>query len=200
MSHLENGDSNVNDIETSEESSLELEQHTTKTIVDHYEEKTAGFWIRFWAFAFDSLIVSAIVGILVKPIFHLFDWSLSESNWYAPMTIISAIFYYSYFVITTKIWQQTVGKMIFGIRVKQVNGDKLDWLTVLFREIIGRFICNTISIIYIMVAFMPRNNGLQDLIADTIVVHEKVYLKNKKEVIKKKAEGFESENSITPSV
>lgn len=197
MSHLENGDSTINNTETNKESSLE--QYTTK-IVDQYEEKTAGFWLRFWAFSFDSLIVTAIVGILVNPIFHLFDWSLSESNWYAPMTIISGLFYYGYFVITTKIWHQTVGKMIFGIRVKSVNGEKLDWLTVLFREIIGRFICNTIPIIYIMVAFMSKNKGLQDVIADTIVVHEKVFIKNTKEVISEKVESFESDNSITPSI
>ncbi len=197
MSQLENEDTNVMNSEANEESSLE--QNTIK-IVNQYEEKTAGFWIRFWAFAIDSLIVSAIVGILVKPIFYLFDWSLSESNWYAPMTIISGIFYYCYFVITTKIWNQTVGKMIFGIRVKSLNGEKLDWLTVLFREVIGRFISNTIPIIYVMVAFMPKNNGLQDLIADTTVVHEKVYIKNTKEIITEKIEKFESENTITPSM
>ncbi|MCP1145573.1 RDD family protein [Lysinibacillus endophyticus] len=163
--------------------------------IEQYEEKTAGFWVRFWAFAIDSLLVSAIVGILVNPVFRLFGWSLNDSNWYAPITIISAIIYYAYFVLTTKIWNQTIGKMIFGLKVKRVNGEKLDWMTVLFREIVGRFINNTIKILYIIVAFMPKNKGLNDVIADTIVVHEKVYTKNK--VIVQKKVDYETDQSIS---
>ncbi|WP_186278853.1 RDD family protein [Lysinibacillus sp. BW-2-10] len=147
--------------------------------IEQIEEKTAGFWMRFWAFIIDSLIVSAIVGILVNPIFHLFGWSLAENNWYAPMTIISGLFYYAYFVLLTKFWNQTIGKMIFGLKVKSINGAPLDWATVLFREVIGRFINNTIIILYVIAAFMPKNKGLHDVISDTVVVHEKVFIKNK---------------------
>lgn len=155
-------------------------------VVEEYEEKHAGFWIRFWAFITDGLIVSALVSILVKPVFYLFGWDLSKSEWYAPMTIISGIFYYAYFIIMTKFWQQTVGKMIFGLKVKHLKEEKLSWGTVLFRELVCRFINNTIWLPYLMIAFTPKNQGLQDYIADTIVVHEKVYVKNEKKVIKEK--------------
>lgn len=158
--------------------------HKTDT-VEEYEEKTAGFWIRFWAFITDSLIVSAVVGILVNPIFYIMNWDVAGSTWYAPITIISGIFYYAYFVITTKLWQQTVGKMIFGLKVKSINGEKLSWSTVLFRELVSRFINNTIMPLYFIVAFTPKNMGVHDYFADTIVVQEKVYVKNKKTMIKK---------------
>lgn len=171
-------------------------------IIEQIEEKTAGFWMRFWAFVVDILVVSALVGIVINPLFHLFDWSLSETHWYSPMSIVSGVFYYAYFTILTKYWQQTVGKMIFGLRVKGKNGENLDWLTVLFRELVGRFISNTIPIIYFMVAFMPKNKGLNDMIADTMVVQEKVFVKRKKEVVTEnpQIDDLDTQNSFTPTV
>lgn len=192
MSNFENDNSNVpnptdevieNKIvghSVNEQSNLQNELQQPTKIVEQFEQKTAGFWMRFWAFIIDVLIVSAIVGILVNPIFNLFDWSLSDSSWYAPITIISAIFYYAYFVLMTKYLQQTVGKMIFGLKVQTVNGEKLSWGTVLFREWIGRFINNTIPILYVIVAIMPKNMSVADYIADTVVVHESVFVKDKK--------------------
>ena len=171
-------------------------------IVEQIEEKTAGFWMRFWAFLLDISIVAAVVGIIVNPLFHLFGWSLSESRWYSPMTIVSGLFYYAYFVLTTKFWQQTVGKMVLGLRVVSTKSEKLDWLTVLCRETVGRFISNKIPIIYLMVAFMPKNHGLNDLIADTRVIQEKVFIKRKKETVIENPQtaDFDSQNTISPSV
>lgn len=173
-----------------------------QTVIEKYEKKTAGFWIRFFAFVVDSLVAGAIVGILVNPIFYLMDWSFDESKWYAPMAIFSAIFYYAYFIITTKLWQQTLGKMIFGLKVVSIKDEKLTWLTVIFRELVGRFISNTISILYIMVAFMPKNQGLQDIIADTVVIHEKIYVKNKQTVLTKRNDDtdVDTDQTVTQTI
>ncbi|MEC1180380.1 RDD family protein [Metasolibacillus meyeri] len=141
-----------------------------------YVQKTAGFWVRLWAFIIDGIIISAAIGIIINPIFYFMDWSLMKMPWYAPLAIISTIVYFSYFAIMTRFWQQTVGKMIFGLRVVKTDGQRLDWSTVLFREVIGRFISNKIFYLpYLAVAFSPKNQGLLDYIADTIVVHEGIY-------------------------
>lgn len=210
MSNIENNDSNASlpEEQIVSNPSIQEEQIVSNTInqqilvEEQYDEKTAGFWMRFWAFIVDTLIVGAVVGILVNPIFHLFGWSLSETTWYSPMTIISGLIYYVYFVLTTKFWEQTLGKMIFGLKVKHKNGEKLDWSTVVFREVVGRFISNKILIIYIMVAFMPKNHGLNDLIADTVVVQEKVFIKRKseREQLITHNEDLDSENPITPVI
>ncbi|TQR33511.1 RDD family protein [Lysinibacillus sphaericus] len=142
----------------------------------NYALKTAGFWIRFWAFLLDGFVITAIGGILVNPIFYLMDWSLSESVWYAPISIISAILYYSYFVLMTKFFGQTLGKMIFGLRVMSLKHDKLTWSDVLFRDWIGRIINSIFMPLYILVGILPNNQGLHDFFADTTVVHEKVYI------------------------
>jgi len=142
----------------------------------NYALKTAGFWIRFWAFLLDGFVITAVGGILVNPIFYLMDWSLSETVWYAPISIISAIFYYSYFVLMTKFFGQTLGKMIFGLRVISLKHEKLTWSDVLFRDWIGRIINSIFMPLYILVGILPNNQGLHDYFADTTVVHEKVYI------------------------
>lgn len=141
-----------------------------------YALKTAGFWIRFWAFLIDGLIISAVGGILVNPIFYLMDWSLSETVWYAPISIISAILYYSYFVLMTRFFGQTLGKMIFGLRVISLKHENLTWSDVLFRDWIGRIINTVFMPLYILVGILPNNQGLHDYFADTTVVHEKIYI------------------------
>ena len=139
--------------------------------------KTAGFWMRFWAFALDFLVISAIVGISVRPLFALMDWSVSDSAWYAPFTIVSGLIFYAYFVLMTKLFKQTVGKMVFGMKVQKENGEALDWMTVLFREGVGRFINGTMLYLpYLIVAFAPNNKSIADYFADTIVVHENIYV------------------------
>ena len=145
------------------------------------ETKTAGFWMRFWAYIIDLLIIGAITSIAVKPIFYLLDVTREEYVWYAPYTIASAVVFYGYFVLMTKLVGQTVGKMIFGLRVIADNGKPLTWGTVLFREWIGRFISVKTIIFYVLVAVVPNNKGLHDLIADTVVVHENTFLRKEKE-------------------
>ncbi|MGE7688219.1 RDD family protein [Lysinibacillus sp. NPDC097214] len=142
----------------------------------NYALKTAGFWIRFWAFFIDGIIIAAVGGILVNPIFYLMDWSLSDTVWYAPISIISAILYYSYFVVMTRFFGQTLGKMIFGLRVISLKHEKLTWSDVLFRDWIGRIINSIFMPLYILVGILPNNQGIHDFFADTTVVHEKIYI------------------------
>ena len=155
-------------------------------LADQYVEKTAGFWMRFWAFSIDSLLVLAIVGLLVNPIFYIMDWDLSGNVWYAPISILSAVIYYAYFVIMTYYWKQTVGKMIFGLRVVSIKEEKLSFTSVLFREWIGRLICNAVTPLYLLVVIMPKNQGLHDYFADTTVIQENVFSKLKDQPVASK--------------
>lgn len=142
-----------------------------------YERKPAGFWIRFWAYLIDLLIISGLTSILLKPVFALIGIDTGSVPWYAPFAILSAILFYAYFVLLTKFFGQTVGKMIFAIRVVSLNKDSLDWGTLLFREWIGRFISATILPLYFIVGFTSLKQGVHDFFADTTVVHEQSYRK-----------------------
>lgn len=144
-----------------------------------YERKPAGFWIRFWAYLIDLLVISGVTSILLKPAFALIGVSVDSTNWYAPFTILSALLFYTYFVLLTKFFSQTVGKMIFAIKVVSLKKDSLDWGTLLFREWIGRLISVTILPLYFIVGFTPLKQGVHDFFADTTVVHEQSYRKRK---------------------
>ncbi|MBK3493592.1 RDD family protein [Viridibacillus sp. YIM B01967] len=150
--------------------------------VEQYKLKPAGFWVRFWAYLLDLAVIAAISGLTVNPLFRIFGWDLANTIWYAPVTIISSFIFYLYFVIMTKFWSQTVGKMVLGLKVISAKEGKLTWGTVLFREWIGRFFSATLPFIYWAVAFTPNKKGLHDFIADTIVVHENTYEKHDKVV------------------
>ena len=131
----------------------------------------AGFWMRFWAYLLDLIIIGSIERLIVNPLFRVLEIPLVEFNMFAPVSIASAVIFYLYFVLMTKYFNQTLGKMVFGIKVIDLKNDNLTWGTILFREWIGRFISATVVIGYIIVAFLPKKQGLHDLFTDTSVIH-----------------------------
>lgn len=140
----------------------------------------AGFWIRFCAYLVDLLIIASLRLMIVRPIVLLFD--LDSEGIFSIKNIMSAIIFYAYFVFLTKFTGQTLGKMIFGIRVIPLHGNRLTWDTVIFRELVGRYICHTVKILYVLAGLLPKKQGLHDYFADTCVIHEEVV--NKKSVEK----------------
>ena len=128
------------------------------------EPDYAGFWIRFWAYLLDLVVIASINGILIYPIFRLTDLPMDEGSIFAPLSIVTAIVFYAYFVLMTKYFRQTLGKMVFGLKVTTLENSKLSWSTVLFREWIGRFISGTVFILYIVVGFLPKKQGIHDLL------------------------------------
>lgn len=131
----------------------------------------AGFWMRFWAYLLDLVVIGSMDRIIINPLFRALDISLFEFNMFAPISIATAITFYLYFVLMTKIFRQTLGKMVFGLKVIDLEGKELTWGTILFREWIGRFISTTIIIGYVIVAFLPKKQALHDLFVQTSVIH-----------------------------
>jgi len=154
--------------ETSVEPRLIMEKEEVQVLPPRY----AGFWMRFWAYLLDIIVIGSIERILIHPLFRVLDIPLGEFNMFAPVSIASAVIFYLYFVLMTKYFKQTLGKMVFGIKVINLKNGELSWGTILFREWIGRFISGTILFIgYIIVAFLPKKQGLHDLFTDTTVIH-----------------------------
>jgi uncharacterized RDD family membrane protein YckC len=95
---------------------------------------------------------------------------------FSPATIATTIVFYAYFILMTKYFRQTLGKMVFGLRVVDLAEERLSWKTVLFREGIGRYIAGVFApitfVVYLVAAFTKKKQGVHDLFADTSVVHE----------------------------
>lgn len=159
---------------------LETQYQSEVKTMNHY----AGFWMRFWAYLFDILVVGSVNRIIIYPVFALLGMNTSRDGIISPIEIVTAITFFLYFVLMTKYFNQTLGKMIFGLKVVSVQTEiqTLPWSTVLFRELVGRYISKVIWIGYLIVAFTNKKQGLHDLFADTTVVHEKLYTVSRKEV------------------
>lgn len=152
-----------------------------KNEADYFQPKLAGFWTRFWAYCIDLIVIFAIGGLLIKPIFRVLGITVTNPSFlfFSPYKITILIVTLLYFLLMTKFLQQTVGKIILGIKVTTKSDEKLTWSTLFFREVVGRFISKTLVFPYLLVAFMPKKEALHDLFADTYVIHEDVYEKKR---------------------
>ncbi|WP_453997546.1 RDD family protein [Bacillus nitroreducens] len=145
-------------------------EYPTRTVNDA-QLRYAGFWMRFWAYVVDLIVIGSLNRILIYPVFRALDIPLTESSMFSLVSISTAVVFYVYFVLMTKFFGQTLGKMVFGIKVVSLNEKPLTWMTVLFREFIGRYISKLFFIGYIIVAFLPKKQGIHDLLSDTTVTH-----------------------------
>jgi len=130
----------------------------------------AGFWMRFWAYLLDLIVVGSIFRLIAKPVFIFLDIE-SSGGLFSPDAIVSAVIFYVYFVLMTKFFHQTLGKMVFGLSVIDIKDGSLSWMDVLIREWIGRFISSWLLILYLIPAFHPKKQALHDIFADTAVIH-----------------------------
>ncbi|PYZ93763.1 hypothetical protein CR194_11455 [Salipaludibacillus keqinensis] len=139
------------------------------------EEKTvgyAGFWIRFWAYLVDLIIVSSLTGILLVPFYLLLN--VNELTWgvFTLGGFLSTVTAFGYFTLMTKYFRQTLGKLIFGIKVYSYENSHLSWLDVVFREIVGRFIHQSLvftNLLYLIVPFSSEKRGIHDRLGHTFV-------------------------------
>ncbi|KKB37579.1 RDD family protein [Bacillus thermotolerans] len=132
----------------------------------------AGFWMRLWAYLLDLLVIGSLSRLLVYPVLQMAGVE-EGGGVFSAENIAASIIFYLYFVLMTKWRGQTLGKMVFGLKVVPLKATQLSWPTVLFREWIGRYLSATIWILYVIVAFMPKKQGLHDYFADTAVIHER---------------------------
>lgn len=135
----------------------------------------AGFWLRFWAYLIDIIAVWSLDHLLVKPVFKALNLSQYDFTILSPITIGSAVVFYLYFLLMTKYFGQTLGKMVLGLKVVSLKEESLSWGTVFFREVVGRFIVRTLmfGFTYILVGVLPKKQGLHDIFSDTSVIQEK---------------------------
>lgn len=147
--------------------SIPMEQH-------YVPYRAAGFWMRFWAYIVDLIIVFALNGIVFRFVAIFGGNQIVISNW-TLTGVIGAITFFIYFVLMTKFYGQTLGKMIFGLKVVHENdAGELSWLDVVFREVVGRFIYKSfviLNLLYIVVAFNKDKQGLHDMFGETRVIH-----------------------------
>jgi uncharacterized RDD family membrane protein YckC len=138
-----------------------------------------GFWRRLWAFEVDFLILLLLMGIFVVAGFMAAELSgggmplLKQVRMIIPlifpMAAVLGIVYFSFFHAA---WGQTVGKMMFRVRVVQKNGQAVTFPQALLRTF--AYIVSAIPLFlgFIWAGFTSTKRSWHDLISGTIVVKE----------------------------
>ena len=137
--------------------------------------RVAGFWIRLVAFAIDLVVIACLNAIIWNPILpdatrqSVIYEIININNLFLGITGVS------YFILMTHYFQQTLGKMITGIKVIQASGAPLTWSTVIFRELIARSLSQMLGLYlgYVFCWFNTDKRCLHDFLSDTWVVHVK---------------------------
>jgi uncharacterized RDD family membrane protein YckC len=137
-----------------------------------------GFWIRVVAAIIDGIILR----IVVSPI-HLIFGGLGMAGMmsgvpHVPLallgggvTLIATIFgswLYEAFMESSS-YQATLGKMIFRMKVTDLNGNRISFERATGRHFAKWLSAMILGIGYIMVGFTERKQGLHDLLAGTLV-------------------------------
>lgn len=152
------------------------EEQVNVDTTEEFDRNYAGFWMRFWAYLADLIIVFSINGILLLPFKFINDGEAIDVGFWTVAGIIGVVVLYLYFLLMTKWLGQTLGKMIFGLRVIQKDEKPLTWNDLIFREVVGRFLYRVFfftGIMYLIVAFTPQKQGIHDMIGATRVISEK---------------------------
>mgnify|MGYP001274322047 CR=1 FL=1 len=159
-----------------EESNTDVQILNEETVEkeESKQYKYAGFWMRFWAYIIDVIVVFSINGIVLSPLLFVNDGAPIEISYWTLNGILAGVIYYAYFLVMTKIFGQTIGKMILGLKVIRENDEPLTWLDLIFREVVGRFLHNVfmiLKLLYLVVAFSNEKQGVHDMIGNTRVIH-----------------------------
>jgi uncharacterized RDD family membrane protein YckC len=137
----------------------------------------AGFGARVTAFLLDLLLTAA----WALPFRALYRQVLPDPAVLGGVRasgLVVLVAAWAYFVVTTALTGGTLGKHATGLRVVGTDLARPGWVTVLFREVVGRIIVTaSLGIGYLWAAFDPRKQGWHDRIADTLVLRRMVVLR-----------------------
>lgn len=137
----------------------------------------AGFWFRFLAYLIDTLISCAVffpVGIVIGLVMVASGSDPNSADMLLirlstnGLSIVAGWLYFS--LCESSSWQGTVGKKVLGLKVTDMNGDRIS-----FGNATGRHFGKILSVLilgigFIMIAFTEQKQGLHDMLAGTLVV------------------------------
>ena len=141
----------------------------------------AGFWIRVLAHLIDGIIVGLpiiplVLVFLVPSIIKTVQSGAEDQPPAWVFTTVPMIWFAGLCVmwlydalLTSSSWQGTIGKRILHLKVTDLEGNRIS-----FGRATGRFFARCLSqlvcsLLYVIVAFTERKQGLHDMVAGTLV-------------------------------
>lgn len=120
----------------------------------------AGFWLRFFAFIIDAIVLSIFNWILL--------FLIGEGGLYQLIAGLVGWFYFAGLESSSR--QGTWGKQALKLKVTDASGNQVS-----FARATGRYFAKILSSLilligYLMIAFTEQKQGLHDKLASTFVV------------------------------
>jgi len=158
-----------------------------------------GFWLRFAASFIDGIVIGIplfIVFFILSIVFIGSSVGFEELvnstgdsvyveeeispeqvyallGYYVTIMVISIIVPVGYYAgLHSSKWQATVGKKLLGLKVTDIQGNRVSFWRALGRYFAKSFLSGIFMIGYIIAAFTEKKQALHDLIAGTIVVRK----------------------------
>lgn len=139
----------------------------------------AGFWLRFVAAIVDGLVtavpgfIAAFALEMASPTNPATGPTPQQAGLELLLNLVSIVITWLYHAMfESSAYQATPGKMLLGIRVTDMNGQRIGFGRATgrhFAKILSGIIC---MIGYIMAAFTERKQALHDIIAGALVVRK----------------------------
>lgn len=136
----------------------------------------AGFWKRAAAFVIDALVVAVI--LLTGAVTTAFIAALSGADKPAAQDMIRfvtvvleiAVFFIYYVGMEASRRQATLGKMALGIKVTDINGNRITYARSLLRNLAMGLSNLTLGIGYLMCIWTAKKQCLHDMVTKCLVV------------------------------
>lgn len=130
-----------------------------------HNEEYAGFWIRLGAYSIDILGTVGVVMVL-----SLF---LGELVYGIPDTLLGYIAYVIYSTLSLSIWSTTIGKGLYGLRVKAEEGSDLKFKVALKRSLLQPLSTAFFGVGYWHMNKNDKRQAWHDTKSSTIVMRER---------------------------
>jgi uncharacterized RDD family membrane protein YckC len=138
----------------------------------------AGFWKRFLASILDTLVLLVVLFIfliLLTLWFAALRLYTPDDTLLLMFTILlvligSTIRLFYFALMESGPTQATLGKMAVGIKVTDLDGNRLDPSKAVLRHLAKLLSEFTLGVGYVMAGFSPKKQALHDMIAGCLVV------------------------------
>jgi len=151
----------------------------TASIAAYVGATYGGFWIRVLAWLIDAILI----GIVLLPLslalglgigFRGFSTdvstiSISLTRVLARIALRLFVFWLYEALMTSSSYQATVGKMALGLRVTDLEGNRIGFGRATARVFAKYLSAMILGIGFLMVAFTGKKQGLHDILAGTLV-------------------------------
>jgi uncharacterized RDD family membrane protein YckC len=146
----------------------------------------AGFWKRFLAAIFDTVLVTVVAGPIAIILGIILGSSIGsfmgllENNDLFP-AVFSAVFFFIAGIFLVMRWlyfaimessshQATFGKVLMGIRVTDMHGNRVSFWRATLRHFSKILSAMVYYLGYLMIGFTEKKQGLHDIIAGCLVI------------------------------